>query len=206
MKIKRFHRKSTPAKRSAARAKRAFAAVLSLLCAVMLAACSDIVKTEPLYVYGFALDRDASGILLYVLAESAGNGSAQSADNAGSAFAGSSDSAVSAASSASGSSGGFTLLTFGGKTPAAAFDAFFAAYEDVYTGTVKIYLLGENLDAAALTAFRLYLMDSARLPLKRDGLRSEDPYRDFTACAALEREAFESLYEHKGENVLRVCA
>lgn len=57
-------------------------------------------------------------------------------------------------------------LVYGGKTPGAAFDAFFADNPDVYTGTLKNYVWSDSLTGEDRFAAVLYIVDSPSLPLK----------------------------------------
>lgn len=147
------------------------------------------------YVYEIELDKDDGGFRLYVTGEPEdefldGSGKTEASENSKSSEK--SDSSESAKNSEntsdstpSGRSGYGTgdknaagqadsgekteagrTLVYGGKTPGAAFDAFFADNPDVYTGTLKKYVWGDSLTDEDRFAAVLYVVDSPSLPLK----------------------------------------
>ena len=162
-------------------------AVLCLFFAVLtLGGCSSggtASENTTFYVYEIELDKDDGGFRLYVTGEPEdefldGSGKSDSSENAkdsenasdgtqgGRAGYGTGEkNAAGQADSGEKTQAGRTLV-YGGKTPGAAFDAFFADNPDVYTGTLKNYVWGDSLTGEDRFAAVLYIVDSPSLPLK----------------------------------------
>ena len=168
-------------------------AVISLVLAGTLCGCSDIVNKQPLYVYGFGLDTREAGVMLYVLCGEGGGNSGGSSGNEG----GSSGSEQAKESS-------LNVLSFAGKDTESAFENFFSENGDVYTGTVEAYLLGAGVDKKTLDDFKVYLVNSNKLPLKRNAYYNADPYSYFVSCAKeADEETVSEMLETDGVNVIR---
>lgn len=147
------------------------------------------------YVYEIELDKDDGGFRLYVTGEPEdefldGSGKAGAAESSKSSEkSDSSENAKDSENASDGTQGGRAgygtgeknaagqadsgektqagrTLVYGGKTPGAAFDAFFADNPDVYTGTLKNYVWGDSLTGEDRFAAVLYIVDSPSLPLK----------------------------------------
>ena len=176
--------------------KTTYFAVILLVLAGTLCGCSDIVNKQPLYVYGFGLDTREAGVMLYVLCgEGGGNsgGSSGSSGNEG-GFSGSEQAKESS----------LNVLSFAGKDTESAFENFFSENGDVYTGTVEAYLLGAGADKKTLDDFKVYLVNSNKLPLKRNAYYNADPYSYFVSCAKeADEETVSEMLETDGVNVIR---
>ena len=173
--------------------KTMYLAVISLVLAGTLCGCSDIVNKQPLYVYGFGLDTREAGVMLYVLCGEGGGNSGGSSGNEG----GSSGSEQAKESS-------LNVLSFAGKDTESAFENFFSENGDVYTGTVEAYLLGAGADKKTLDDFKVYLVNSNKLPLKRNAYYNADPYSYFVSCAKeADEETVSEMLETDGVNVIR---
>lgn len=176
--------------------KTMYFAVILLVLAGTLCGCSDIVNKQPLYVYGFGLDTREAGVMLYVLCgEGGGNsgGSSGSSGNEG-GFSGSEQAKESS----------LNVLSFAGKDTESAFENFFSENGDVYTGTVEAYLLGAGVDKKTLDDFKVYLVNSNKLPLKRNAYYNPDPYSYFVSCAKeADEETVSEMLETDGVNVIR---
>lgn len=188
-------------------------ALLTVWCgaAVLFAGCADIVNTEPVFVYGVGVDVDESGYQIHLLtgkSEDEGQGASSDAD-AGGAAGGEKDSGDTTAKNGEekADSGGLTVLSFGGRTPEEAFEQFFRACQPVYSGTVRLYLLGGGVDDAHAAELGAYLINAGKLPLKRSIGRSEDPFAFFAACAgSMSEEAYQSRFEKEGMNAVAYFA
>ena len=171
-------------------------AVILLVLAGTLCGCSDIVNKQPLYVYGFGLDTREAGVMLYVLCGEGGGNSGGSSGSSGNE-GGSSGSEQAKESS-------LNVLSFAGKDTESAFENFFSENGDVYTGTVEAYLLGAGVDKKTLDDFKVYLVNSNKLPLKRNACYNADPYSYFVSCAKeADEETVSEMLETDGVNVLR---
>ena len=171
-------------------------AVISLVLAGTLCGCSDIVNKQPLYVYGFGLDTREAGVMLYVLCGEGGGNSGGSSGSSGNE-GGSSGSEQAKESS-------LNVLSFAGKDTESAFENFFSENGDVYTGTVEAYLLGAGVDKKTLDDFKVYLVNSNKLPLKRNAYYNADPYSYFVSCAKeADEETVSEMLETDGVNVIR---
>lgn len=146
------------------------------------------------YVYEIELDKDDGGFRLYVTGEPEdefldGSGKTEASGNSKSSEKSDSSESAKNSENTSDSTGGKSgygtgdknaagqadsgekaeagrTLVYGGKTPGAAFDAFFADNPDVYTGTLKKYVWGDSLTDEDRFAAVLYVVDSPSLPLK----------------------------------------
>lgn len=164
--------------------RRAAAFGMFLLFSAMLCGCAANTDKSTFYVYEIELDKDEAGFRLYVTGEpeetfldgkketgsDSSDGAAKGAESEKSSgenpgFADSGKNAAGQADSGRTKTAG-QVLVYGGKTPKAAFDAFFADQADVYTGTLERYIWGETLNEEDLFAAALYLLDSPSLPLK----------------------------------------
>ena len=173
-----------------------YLAVILLVLAGTLCGCSDIVNKQPLYVYGFGLDTREAGVMLYVLCGEGGGNSGGSSGSSGNE-GGSSGSEQAKESS-------LNVLSFAGKDTESAFENFFSENGDVYTGTVEAYLLGAGVDKKTLDDFKVYLVNSNKLPLKRNAYYNPDPYSYFVSCAKeADEETVSEMLETDGVNVLR---
>ena len=171
-------------------------AVILLVLAGTLCGCSDIVNKQPLYVYGFGLDTREAGVMLYVLCGEGGGNSGGGSGSSGNE-GGSSGSEQAKESS-------LNVLSFAGKDTESAFENFFSENGDVYTGTVEAYLLGAGVDKKTLDDFKVYLVNSNKLPLKRNAYYNADPYSYFVSCAKeADEETVSEMLETDGVNVLR---
>ena len=171
-------------------------AIISLVLAGTLCGCSDIVNKQPLYVYGFGLDTREAGVMLYVLCGEGGGNSGGSSGSSGNE-GGSSGSEQAKESS-------LNVLSFAGKDTESAFENFFSENGDVYTGTVEAYLLGAGVDKKTLDDFKVYLVNSNKLPLKRNACYNADPYSYFVSCAKeADEETVSEMLETDGVNVIR---
>lgn len=176
--------------------KTMYLAVISLVLAGTLCGCSDIVNKQPLYVYGFGLDTREAGVMLYVLCGEGGGNSGGSSGSSGNE-GGSSGSEQAKESS-------LNVLSFAGKDTESAFENFFSENGDVYTGTVEAYLLGAGVDKKTLDDFKVYLVNSNKLPLKRNASYNADPYSYFVSCAKeADEETVSEMLETDGVNVIR---
>lgn len=176
--------------------KTMYLAVISLVLAGTLCGCSDIVNKQPLYVYGFGLDTREAGVMLYVLCGEGGGNSGGSSGSSGNE-GGSSGSEQAKESS-------LNVLSFAGKDTESAFENFFSENGDVYTGTVEAYLLGAGVDKKTLDDFKVYLVNSNKLPLKRNAYYNADPYSYFVSCAKeADEETVSEMLETDGVNVIR---
>ena len=176
--------------------KTMYLAVISLVLAGTLCGCSDIVNKQPLYVYGFGLDTREAGVMLYVLCGEGGGNSGGSSGSSGNE-GGSSGSEQAKESS-------LNVLSFAGKDTESAFENFFSENGDVYTGTVEAYLLGAGVDKKTLDDFKVYLVNSNKLPLKRNACYNADPYSYFVSCAKeADEETVSEMLETDGVNVIR---
>lgn len=176
--------------------KTMYFAVILLVLAGTLCGCSDIVNKQPLYVYGFGLDTREAGVMLYVLCGEGGGNSGGSSGSSGNE-GGSSGSEQAKESS-------LNVLSFAGKDTESAFENFFSENGDVYTGTVEAYLLGAGADKKTLDDFKVYLVNSNKLPLKRNAYYNADPYSYFVSCAKeADEETVSEMLETDGVNVLR---
>ena len=185
-------------------------AVISLVLAGTLCGCSDIVNKQPLYVYGFGLDTREAGVMLYVLCgegggNSGGKGSGKSGGNGGSGgSSGSSGNEGGSSGSDQAKESSLNVLSFAGKDTESAFENFFSENGDVYTGTVEAYLLGAGVDKKTLDDFKVYLVNSNKLPLKRNAYYNADPYSYFVSCAKeADEETVSEMLETDGVNVIR---
>ena len=165
------------------------AALSSLVCALALslASCSDIVNHEPLFIYGVGVDEDAKSVTLHVLAASSEKG--EKKDDGGEAG----ETEITEMS----------VVSFSGENAADAFGTFFASYEDVYSGTNKVYIIGDGVSDKTLSDIAVYLVNTPHLPLKRDiafaysaGDLLEGCSERFTA------EQFSKFFEKDGVNAL----
>lgn len=171
-------------------------AVILLVLAGTLCGCSDIVNKQPLYVYGFGLDTREAGVMLYVLCGEGGGNSGGSSGSSGNE-GGSSGSEQAKESS-------LNVLSFAGKDTESAFENFFSENGDVYTGTVEAYLLGAGVNKKTLDDFKVYLVNSNKLPLKRNAYYNADPYSYFVSCAKeADEETVSEMLETDGVNVIR---
>lgn len=176
--------------------KTMYLAVISLVLAGTLCGCSDIVNKQPLYVYGFGLDTREAGVMLYVLCGEGGGNSGGGSGSSGNE-GGSSGSEQAKESS-------LNVLSFAGKDTESAFENFFSENGDVYTGTVEAYLLGAGVDKKTLDDFKVYLVNSNKLPLKRNACYNADPYSYFVSCAKeADEETVSEMLETDGVNVIR---
>lgn len=176
--------------------KTMYFAVILLVLAGTLCGCSDIVNKQPLYVYGFGLDTREAGVMLYVLCGEGGGNSGGSSGSSGNE-GGSSGSEQAKESS-------LNVLSFAGKDTESAFENFFSENGDVYTGTVEAYLLGAGVDKKTLDDFKVYLVNSNKLPLKRNACYNPDPYSYFVSCAKeADEETVSEMLETDGVNVIR---
>ena len=176
--------------------KTMYFAVILLVLAGTLCGCSDIVNKQPLYVYGFGLDTREAGVMLYVLCGEGGGNSGGSSGSSGNE-GGSSGSEQAKESS-------LNVLSFAGKDTESAFENFFSENGDVYTGTVEAYLLGAGADKKTLDDFKVYLVNSNKLPLKRNACYNADPYSYFVSCAKeADEETVSEMLETDGVNVIR---
>lgn len=176
--------------------KTMYFAVILLVLAGTLCGCSDIVNKQPLYVYGFGLDTREAGVMLYVLCGEGGGNSGGSSGSSGNE-GGSSGSEQAKESS-------LNVLSFAGKDTESAFENFFSENGDVYTGTVEAYLLGAGVDKKTLDDFKVYLVNSNKLPLKRNAYYNADPYSYFVSCAKeADEETVSETLETDGVNVIR---
>lgn len=176
-----------------------YLAVISLVLAGTLCGCSDIVNKQPLYVYGFGLDTREAGVMLYVLC---GEGGGNSGGSSGSSGSSGNEGGSSGSEQAKESS--LNVLSFAGKDTESAFENFFSENGDVYTGTVEAYLLGAGADKKTLDDFKVYLVNSNKLPLKRNAYYNADPYSYFVSCAKeADEETVSEMLETDGVNVIR---
>lgn len=142
------------------------------LCAVFLCpvlyGCTQVSGEEPTYVYGMGMEVDGEKTNLYVLMGKSENKDENSDEKTSKSGDKGSEGAENGKNA--------NIISCRGESVDIVFDKFFEQYKDLYTGTVGVYVLSENMTDSGIVDFKVYLTNSNKLPAKRDTVINSDPY------------------------------
>ena len=139
--------------------------VLIAVC-LNFSACSKVYESIPVYVYALGLESDSSGVKLHVVYKS-GNDNKSSENKNGKEVE----------KENRGESGSQAeVKTFGGKDIEKAVKKMFSEYKNIYTGTIKWYIMEKDENNKLKDDFVEFTVNSSSLPLKRKIVIKENVY------------------------------
>lgn len=138
--------------------------------------CTQVSGEEPIYIYGIGLDAKDENVSLYVLLAKDDGGKEDGSGSGSSGKGGGGQSTSGQEENGDIKNRNYKIMTFDGKNAEEVFGAFFGQFKDVYTGTNKMYAVGENMTEKQIWDFKIYLTNSNKLPAKRDTVSIENPY------------------------------
>lgn len=140
-----------------------------LFSVISLSSCSGVSNTKPLFVYGIGIDASEMGFAVHFLCGKAEEKKQDSSEK------GTENKEQSQDNNSEKMQKPFEIYTFSGTDFEQIFDAFFNSFEDVYTASNKIYALSENLTQEQIYAFKIFLTNSNKLPVKKETVTMPAP-------------------------------
>ena len=170
--------------------KRCTAACAFLLITLLLPGCASAVKKTPLYLYAVGIDADDETVYLSALCCEGTSQGNTGEDGSG---------------EGTGTKEGHALTRyhFGGRSVDEAFETMRDTCQELYAGTLAVYVVAESLPRERLCELGVYLLNAPSLPLSASACEAKDADEQlaYFEAAYTDKEIAEAL-EGRGENVI----
>lgn len=132
------------------------------------ASCTKVYESIPVYIYALGIESDSNGVKLHAVYKSGDDNKSDGGNKDGEGKETGEDKGTEV-----------KVKTFGGKDIEKAVKKMFSQYKNIYTGTIKWYIL-EDDENTTKDAFIKYTVNSTSLPLKRKIAIKDNVYEYIT--------------------------
>lgn len=138
--------------------------IIAVLC-INFESCTKVYESIPVYVYALGIESDGNGVKLHAVYKSGEDNKSDGGKKDGEGKETEAEKGTQV-----------KIKTFGGKDIERAVKKMFSEYKNIYTGTIKWYILEDDVDNKTRDEFIKYTVNSSSLPLKRKIVTRDNVY------------------------------